>query len=95
MAGLTGSLLSFDTYFSIGATLIAIRLIAAIFPSPDDLAEPKKRVVKMDRLGSTLIVSGLILVIFAITHTSHAAHGWRTSYISITLVLGVLLLLAA
>lgn len=94
-AGLTGSLLPFGVYFWIGTGLIATTILAAIFSVPNDIAETRKRAVKMDWLGSALIVAGLILVVFATTDASHAPNGWRTSYILATLILGVLLLLAA
>ena len=94
-AGLTGSFLPFGAYFWIGAGLIATTIAAAIFTVPNDVAESMARGVKMDWLGSFLIVSGLILVVFATTDASHAPDGWRTSYILVTLLLGLLLLCAA
>ena len=94
-AGLTGSLLPFGAYFWIGAGLIATTIVAAIFTVPNDVAESMERGVKMDWLGSLLIVSGLIFVVFAITDASHAPDGWRTSYILVTLLLGVSLLCIA
>lgn len=47
---------------------------------------------KMDWLGSITIVSGLVLLVFAITDSSHAARGWSTPYIYVTFVLAVLLI---
>lgn len=94
-AGLTGSFLPFGAYFWIGAGLIATTIVAAIFSVPNDVAETRQRGVKMDWLGSALIVSGLILLVFAITEASHAPDGWRTSYIVTTLIFGVLLLMVA
>ena len=49
----------------------------------------------MDWLGSGLIVSGLILVVFALTDSSHAPQGWKTPYIICTLLIGVALLVLA
>ena len=46
----------------------------------------------MDWLGALLIVPGLLLMVFAVTDSSHAAHGWRTPYIYMTLIAGGLCL---
>ena len=46
----------------------------------------------MDWLGVFTIVPGLMLVVFAITDSSHAPEGWNTSYIYVTFVLGCLFL---
>ena len=91
-AGLTGNYLPFGAYFWIGSGLVATTILAAIFAVPNDVAECLTRGVKMDWLGSGLIASGLILVVFATTDASHASDGWRTPYILVTLLLGILLL---
>jgi len=49
----------------------------------------------MDWLGAMTIVSGLVLVVFAITESAHAKERWRTPYIPILLCLGCILLLVA
>ena len=49
----------------------------------------------MDYLGAILIASGLILLVFSITQSAHAPHGWRTPYIPVCLVVGILSLLCA
>ena len=92
VAGATGSFLAFGWYFWIGAMLITTTVLAAIFAIPNDIEERKAMGVQMDWLGSISIVSGLVLVIFAITDASHAPDGWRTPYIYVTLVVGALLL---
>ena len=91
-AGLTGSFLRFGWYFWIGTLLILTTLIPAYFAVPSDIQERKAVGVKMDWLGSVLIVSGLILVVFATTDASHAPEGWATPYIYTLLIVGVLLL---
>ena len=48
--------------------------------------------VKMDWLGSITIVSGLVLLVFAITDSSHAPRGWSTPYIYVTFMLALLML---
>jgi len=94
-AGLTGQFLNFGWYFWIGALLVLSTAIAAFFTVPSDMQERRAMGVKMDWLGSALIVSGLILVVFAITDSSHAPDGWRTPYIYVTLIVGAILLAAA
>ena len=93
--GLIGDFLAFGWYFWIGALLILSTLIPAIIAIPSDMQERKSMGVKMDWPGSVLIVSGLILVIFAITDSSHAPAGWGTPYIYVTLIVGALLLAGA
>ena len=46
----------------------------------------------MDWLGTALIVSGLILVVFAITDSAGAPTQWKTPYVYILLIIGSLLL---
>lgn len=46
----------------------------------------------MDYMGAMLIVSGLVLTVFAITDSAHAPHQWRTPYIYVVFVIGCLLL---
>ena len=92
IAGVTGSYLEFGWYFWIGAILVSTTVVAAIFAIPNDFEERKAMGIQMDWLGTIFIVSGLILVIFAITDASHAADGWKTPYIGATLIVGVLLL---
>ena len=91
-AGLTGQYLTFGWYFWIGAILIFSTILAAIWAVPNDYAERRAMGVRMDWMGSFLIVSGLVLVVFAITDSSHAANRWTTPYIYVTLVIGALLL---
>ena len=91
-AGLTGSFLHFGWYFWIGAFLVATTIIPAIFTIPSDMEERRALGIKMDWLGSGLIVSGLILTIFALTDASHAPNGWKTPYIYSLLILGAILL---
>lgn len=51
--------------------------------------------IKMDWLGSVLFASSFILLVFAITDSAYAPKGFATSYIIVTLVVGVLLLVTA
>lgn len=90
VAGLTGQFLRFGWYFWIGATLLFTTTVAAILTIPTDSREHKK--VEMDWLGAALIVSGLILVVFALTDSAGAPDQWRTPYIYVLLIVGSLLL---
>ncbi|KAL9125534.1 MAG: hypothetical protein Q9217_005273 [Psora testacea] len=91
-AGLTGSFLQFGWYFWIGTFLTVTTIVPAYLAIPSDIQERKALGVRMDWLGSVLIVSGLILVVFAITDASHAPDGWKTPYIYTLLIVGGLLL---
>ncbi|KAI4172119.1 MAG: hypothetical protein LQ343_003767 [Gyalolechia ehrenbergii] len=92
IAGLTGQFLRPGWYFWIGALVLSTITVAAIFTVPNDFQEHKKKRVDMDWLGAVLIVSGLILVVFAITDSAGAPKQWRTPYIYGLLVVGCLLL---
>lgn len=92
IAGLTGQFLQFGWYFWIGALLLSTTTVAAILTVPNDFQEHKKMTVEMDWLGSALIVSGLVLVVFAFTDSAGAPSQWRTPYIYVLLVLGSILL---
>ena len=94
-AGLTGEYLTFGWYFWIGAIFIFSTILAAIWSVPNDTEQRKAMGIKMDWMGSVLIVAGLVLVVFAVTDSSHAPQGWRTPYIYVTLIIGSLALFAA
>ena len=96
-AGVVGQYIHWGWYFWIGAAIIALTLVAAIFSIPNDNLEKRKqeRKIPMDYWGALTIVSGLVLTVFAITDSSHAPNGWRTPYIPTLLVIGVLLLFLA
>jgi MFS family permease len=91
-AGVVGQYIHWGWYFWIGAAFTAITTVTSYLAIPSDSVEKRKNGIKMDWLGAALIVSGLVLVVFAITDSSHAPHGWRTPYIPTLLVVGVLLL---
>lgn len=48
----------------------------------------------VDWLGAFLVVAGLALVTFALADSQSAPNGWRTPYIPVLLVVGLLLLVA-
>lgn len=79
-------------YFWIGAILVALTTVVAFFAIPSDRDAVKDNGAKMDWYGSATIVSGLIIVVFAITESSHAPEGWATSYILVTFLGGLAML---
>ncbi|MCJ1316975.1 hypothetical protein MMC15_002296 [Xylographa vitiligo] len=92
IAGLIGDFLFFGWYFWIGAILTFSIFVAGYFSIPSDVEEHKAMEVEHDTLGSFLIVSGLILVVFAVTDSSSAPDRWATAYVFVTLVLGTIVL---
>ena len=95
IAGLTGQFLRFGWYFWIGAFLIFTTVVAAYLTIASDIEEHKNMGVKMDWMGSALITTGLVLVVFAVTDSSGAPNGWRTPYVYTTLIIGSSILGAA
>jgi len=91
-AGVAGEYAGWQWYFYIGAILTSLTAVVAYLTIPSDYQERKNNGVKMDWFGSAAVVCGLILVVFAITQSSHATNGWATPYIPVTLILGVLIL---
>ncbi|TVY67355.1 Drug resistance protein, partial [Lachnellula suecica] len=96
-AGLTAEYTTWGWYFWVGTALAAITALTSYLCIPSDIAEKRNAPVqpKMDWLGATLIVTGLILFTFAIIDSSHAPQQWRTPYIYTLFIIGSLLLLAA
>lgn len=108
--GASAELLSWRWYFYIGAILSLMSFLIAFLSIPsmidnytasapsstsDMISCPSTREKRFDWQGILLIVSGLILVIYAITDFSHAPRGWRTPYISATFCSGLFLLAVA
>ena len=97
VAGIVGQFLRWGYYFWIGAILTAVTLATSFFSIPHGDGDGKrtKNDATMDWLGAATIVSGLVLVVFAITESAHAESGWRTPYIPILFVVGSLSLFLA
>jgi MFS family permease len=91
-SGLTGQYTRWGWYFWIGTLLVLTTLVVAILTVPSDIRERRGLGVKMDWPGAILIVSGLVLVVFAITDSSHARNGWKSPHILVTFLLGALIL---
>ncbi|KAK4902241.1 hypothetical protein LTR27_001144 [Elasticomyces elasticus] len=94
-AGVAAQYATWEWYFYIGAMLTFVTVCVAYFTTPNDFEEHKGNGVKMDWWGSLTTVVGLILLVFAITDSSHAPQGWATPYIYVTLILAVIALGAA
>ena len=95
VAGVVGQFLRWGYYFWIGAILAAITLGTSIVSIPHSDRQRTKNNIRMDWLGAATIVSGLVLIVFAITESAHAESGWRTPYIPTLFVVGILSLLLA
>ncbi|KAF1984665.1 MFS general substrate transporter [Aulographum hederae CBS 113979] len=94
-AGVAAEFASWRWYFFIGAILTGITAVIAYLTIPSDISARRNMGIKMDVPGSILSSTGLILLVFAITDSSHAPKGWSTPYIYSLFVVGVLLLAAA
>lgn len=95
VAGLVGQFLHWGWYFWIGSVLCGLTVATSVAFIPNDREQRLRNNITMDYLGAATIVSGLILVVFAITESAHAPNGWRTPYIPTLLAVGFLLLTAA
>jgi MFS family permease len=91
-AGISAQFANWRCYFWIGAIISAFSGLAGFLTIPSDVAERRAMNVKMDWLGTFTISVGIILVVFALTGSSGAPHGWGTSYIIATMVIGVIFL---
>lgn len=95
VGGLAQELLSWKWYFWIGGILSALFSVGTLITAPRDYDEARRMNVRMDWLGLVTTVPGMLLVVYAITDSSHASHGWASPRIIVTSICGVLFLLAA
>lgn len=95
IGGLSGGHLRWSWYFWIAAILLAVVSVTALATVPSGKLDPSSASVKMDWLGLATIVPGLLLVVYAITDSSHAPSGWSTPYIYATLIVGCIFLCGA
>jgi MFS family permease len=94
IGAVTAEFLDWRWYFWVGAIIGLVIAVSGAISIPRNL-DDKKPDAKMDWLGVFTIVPGLVLVVFAFTDGGHAPDGWKTPYIYVTLVLGILFLVAA
>ncbi|KAK8073720.1 drug resistance protein [Apiospora phragmitis] len=95
IGALTAQLLDWRWYFWVGAILAFANAVIGYLTIPKDLGQDGDATLAMDWWGLGTIVPGLVLVIFAFTDGGSAPEGWRTPYVYITLIIGVLFLAAA
>ncbi|KAI1820715.1 major facilitator superfamily-domain-containing protein [Xylaria intraflava] len=93
IGALTGQFLNWRWYFYIGAIIVAAVVAAGFFTIPGNLGDYHVS-AHMDWWGLVTVVPGLALVVYAFSDGGHAPNGWRTPYIYVTLILGVLFLCA-
>jgi len=91
VAGVVAQFTRFGWYFWIGAILATINLAISICCIPNDGAQRRKNDIKIDWIGSGLILSGVILLVFSITESAHI--GWRVPYIPVFFSISIVLLL--
>lgn len=96
IGGVTGDFLSWRWYFWIASIIVFAVFLGAAFSVPRDKSHtPVDSESNMDVWGISTTVPALILIVFAVTDGAHAPFGWKTDYIIITFVLGVILLIIA
>ncbi|KID81816.1 drug resistance protein [Metarhizium guizhouense ARSEF 977] len=91
---LTAEYLDWRWYFWIGAIVGLVVGVSGSISIPRHLGDVNPD-ARMDWLGVVTIVPGLVLVVFAFTDGGHAPDGWKTPYIYVTLILGILFLAVA
>lgn len=94
MGAVSAEYLGWKWYFWIGAVLGLVVGVSGALTIPRHLGDVDPD-ARMDWWGVVTIVPGLVLVVFAFTDGGHAPDGWRTPYIYVTLILGVLFLVGA
>jgi MFS family permease len=93
--GLSGDTLPWQWYFWVGAIHLFLMTVTAFLCVPSDRQPLRSPKATMDWLGAGTIIPGLILIVFALTDSTHAPEGWRTPYILATFLCGCALLGAA
>ncbi|ATY65662.1 membrane transporter [Cordyceps militaris] len=94
MGAVTAQFLTWRWFFWLGAVFVAAIVAAGFWSIPRDLhaLDPS---IRMDWLGAATIVPGVTLVVFALTDGGQAPQGWKTPYVYVLLVVGLLFLAAA
>lgn len=88
---LSAQVLGWKWYFFIGAFFCASIFITGLLTIPKSHGDPLPD-LKMDWLGTATVVPGLALVVYALTDGGNAPQGWRTPYVYVTLILGIICL---
>ncbi|ESZ96569.1 hypothetical protein SBOR_3071 [Sclerotinia borealis F-4128] len=92
-AGLSAQYATWAWYFWVGAILSFISVATAMICIPSE--KDRRDGLQMDWLGSALLATSFILFVFALTDSAYAPNGFKTSYIIITLVSGIILFAVA
>ncbi|KAK5087740.1 hypothetical protein LTR70_006841 [Exophiala xenobiotica] len=92
-AGVVAQFTQFGWYFWIGAILTAITFAISYSCIPSEHSQRPKTDIEIDWIGSGLIISGVILLVFSITESAHI--GWGVAYIPTLFTMSVVLLLVA
>ncbi|EXJ56641.1 hypothetical protein A1O7_06985 [Cladophialophora yegresii CBS 114405] len=90
--GASGQSLTWRWYFWIGAILLFLATVLAYMAVPTNHSDARNSNIKMDWWGASVVVPGLLLVVFALTDSSHTSDGWATPYVGITMAAGVICL---
>lgn len=93
IAAVSANFITWRWFFWIGAMIVSAIVVSGWFSIPHATGIDKS--IKMDWLGIVTIVPGLVLVIFPFTDAGQAPDGWRTPYIYVTLIIGLLFLAVA
>ncbi|KAI9158231.1 Drug resistance protein [Paramyrothecium foliicola] len=93
--GMAQDLMTWRWYFWLGAIITTLCTVGTVLTAPKDYNETRKMGVRMDWLGVCTTVPGMMLVIYAITDSTHATGGWSSPQILVTFCLGLLFLAAA
>lgn len=94
IAALAAQFLTWRWFFWIGTIVLFLIIVLGWFSIPAALHSHDES-IKMDWPGVVTIVPGVILVIFAFLDGGHAPDGWKTPYIYVCFIVGVLFLAAA
>lgn len=94
MGGVAAEKLSWRWFFWLGGTITFAASGVSLFAIPRDWKSTRAMGVRMDWWGLVTICPGLVLIVFCITQSSAAPQGWASPYIIVSVVLGVLLLVA-
>ncbi|KAI6766086.1 hypothetical protein HG530_007156 [Fusarium avenaceum] len=88
---LSAQVFGWKWYFFIGAFFCISIFITGNLTIPKSQGDPQPD-LKMDWLGTATVVPGLSLVVFALTDGGNAPQGWRTPYVFVALILGIICL---
>ncbi|KAG7419443.1 putative MFS-type transporter [Fusarium oxysporum f. sp. rapae] len=91
LGALSAQVLGYKWYFFIVAFFCASIFIIGLLTIPKSRGDPRPD-LKMDWLGTAAVVPGLALVVYALTGGRNAPQGWRTPFVNVALILGIICL---